>query len=79
MTAYEIAVAAHNQAQEVFAVARAKFFAVPGIAAKSDYQEFAIAQAAKKVADAAFDVAFEIEMNREEPEVTEDDGQADLF
>lgn len=64
MTAYEAAIEAHNEAQVVFAAARAKFFAVPGIATKADFAEFAAAQAEMKFAGRAFDEAFNAEAER---------------
>lgn len=64
MNAYEAAIEAHNEAQTIFAAARAKFYAIPGIATKADFAEFAAAQSAMKVADRAFDAAFNAEAER---------------
>jgi hypothetical protein len=82
MTAYEIATAKHNEAIAIFYAARAKFFAIKGIASKADFAEFAAAQAAYKNATAEFDVAYEIAANlpEEVEEVeAEDDTQLALF
>lgn len=70
---YEAAYNAHNEALEIFRVARAKFYAIPGIASEADFAEFAAAQAAKKVADEAFDAAYNAECDRDEEEVAEED------
>lgn len=58
--AYANACKAHDAAQAVFSTACARFFAIPGIAAKADYAVFGAAQDAKKVADVAFDEAYNI-------------------
>ena len=79
MNAYEAAYNAHNEALEIFRVARAKFYAIPGIASEADFAEFAAAQAAKKEADAIFDAAYDVEMNREEEVEIVDDGQIEMF
>lgn len=77
--AYIAAYNAHNEALEIFRVARAKFYAIPGIASEADCAEFAAAQAAKKVADELFDIAYAAECEREEVEtIEEDESQMDL-
>lgn len=80
MTAYEAAIEAHNEAQAIFLAARAKFYAIPGIATKADFAEFAAAQAAMKVANASFDEAYEAAMNLpEEVDAAEEDTQIEMF
>lgn len=76
--AYIAAYEAHNAALEIFQIARAKFYAVPGIASEADFAEFAAAQAAKKVADAAFDVAYSAECERDAEVSEEDDSQMEF-
>ena len=77
MTAYEAAIEVHNAAQVIFAAARDKFYAIPGIASKADFAEFAAAQAAMKAANREFDVAYEIEANRVD-EVVEIEEESDV-
>jgi hypothetical protein len=74
MTAYEAAIEAHNEAIAIYNAALVAF------RAGGSFGSFAAAQATKKVADAAFDAAFELAANLPEvEEVVEDDTQAEMF
>jgi len=59
-TAYETAIEVHNAALDVFAEETSKF------RAGGCFDVFGAALAVKKAADAAFDVAFNIEAERED-------------
>lgn len=74
MTAYEAAIAAHNEALAIYNAALVAF------RAGGSYEALAAAQADKKIADAAFDEAFEIAANLpEEVEVADEDTQIEMF
>jgi hypothetical protein len=74
MTAYEVAIEAHNEAVSLYNAALVAF------RSGGSFEAFAAAQATKKIADAAFDVAFEIAANLPEvEEIVEDDTQVEMF
>jgi hypothetical protein len=74
MTAYEVAIEAHNAAQAVYKLALVTF------RAGGSYEALAAAQAEMKIANEAFDAAYEVAANLpEEIAEVEDDTQIALF
>jgi hypothetical protein len=74
MTAYEAAIEAHNEALAIYNAALVAF------RSGGSFEAFAAAQATKKIADAAYDAAFEIAANLPEVEdLGEEDTQVEMF
>lgn len=74
MTAYEAAIEAHNEAIALYNASLVAF------RAGGSFEDFAAAQATKKIADAAYDAAYEIAANLPEvEEIAEDDTQVEMF
>ena len=72
-TAYQAASETHRVAIRAYNAAVTKYRAL-----EIDDDEFNVAQVAKAEADKAFDVAFELEANRPEETIVEDDDNSQM-